>query len=96
LLPGAQGRGLGTRAVAEVLTYAFREVGAEYVFADPREGNAASRRIFDKNGLQRVDPDQAGNYALPNGGWYCGWERPFADTLLYVIWRSDWLRRQDV
>ncbi|MDQ2836518.1 MAG: acetyltransferase [Actinomycetota bacterium] len=53
--PGRCGHGLGTRLIAAILAeivQTWPEVGG--VLVDPEEGNRASRRVLEKNGLSLV------------------------------------------
>jgi uncharacterized protein (DUF952 family)/RimJ/RimL family protein N-acetyltransferase len=47
-----QGRGVGTRIVWFLLQDGFEGVGRERLYADVFQGNMASRRIMEKNGLR--------------------------------------------
>jgi [ribosomal protein S5]-alanine N-acetyltransferase len=47
------GKGLCTRAVAEVLAYAFGELGLHRVEAGTLVDNRASQRVLEKNGFER-------------------------------------------
>jgi [ribosomal protein S5]-alanine N-acetyltransferase len=47
------GRGLATRAVADVVTFAFAEAGLHRVEAGTLIDNVASQRVLQKNGFER-------------------------------------------
>jgi ribosomal-protein-alanine N-acetyltransferase len=49
-----QGRGLATRAVAEVLRVAFDELGLHRVEAGTLVDNIASQRVLEKNSFTRI------------------------------------------
>ena len=48
------GRGLATRAVAEVIDLAFRELGLHRLEAGTLVDNVASQRVLEKNGFDRI------------------------------------------
>ena len=61
------GRGLGTRAVAEVLLWARRQSRLRVIWALVAEGNRPSRRVLEGNGFTVVDrraPDERGDVPL--------------------------------
>lgn len=47
------GRGLATRAVAEVVEFAFTEAGLHRLEAGTLPDNVASQRVLEKNGFER-------------------------------------------
>ncbi len=49
--PDARGRGVMTRAMARVITYAFEDLGVRRVMAGAAVDNAASRHVIEANGL---------------------------------------------
>ena len=51
---GRNGRGLATDAVAELLAYAFRDVGLHRVEAATLVDNLPSQRVLEKNGFERI------------------------------------------
>jgi RimJ/RimL family protein N-acetyltransferase len=51
IAPRWQGRGHGSEMVRLLVDIAFRERGAERLYADAFVGNLASRRILEKNGF---------------------------------------------
>ena len=53
LAPAAQGRGLATKALADIIDHGFENLGARRIFADIDEENAASIRLFERLGFQR-------------------------------------------
>ncbi|MAW81307.1 MAG: GNAT family N-acetyltransferase [Parvularcula sp.] len=53
LCPAAQGRGFATKALSEIIDYAFDNLGARRIFADVDDENAASIRLFERLGFQR-------------------------------------------
>lgn len=52
--PQCWGRGYAGEASAAVLRHAFKELGLERVVADVDEPNAASIRVLEKLGMQRI------------------------------------------
>jgi ribosomal-protein-alanine N-acetyltransferase len=50
----SQGRGLATRAVAEILRFAFDELGLHRVEAGTLVDNVASQRVLERNGFTRI------------------------------------------
>jgi ribosomal-protein-alanine N-acetyltransferase len=50
----ANGRGLGTSAVAEVIPVAFGELGLHRLEAGTLVDNLASRRVLEKNGFEQI------------------------------------------
>ncbi len=53
LCPAAQGRGLATKALAEIIDHGFEKLGARRIFADVDVENLASVRLFERLGFQR-------------------------------------------
>jgi RimJ/RimL family protein N-acetyltransferase len=58
--PDARGRGVMTRAVREVVRYAFEDVGVRRVSAGAAVDNAASRRVIEANGLTAWGTERLG------------------------------------
>jgi RimJ/RimL family protein N-acetyltransferase len=48
---GSRGRGIGSRVIAELVSYGFGELGLHRLDAVIFVGNWASRRAFEKNGF---------------------------------------------
>ena len=48
------GRGLATRAVSDVIEFAFRELGLHRLEAGTQVDNVASRRVLEKNGFEAI------------------------------------------
>jgi ribosomal-protein-alanine N-acetyltransferase len=69
------GRGLATRAVAEVLDVAFGELGLHRLEAGTRVDNVASQRVLERNGFTRVGLLR--RHLLIQGEWHDHllWER---------------------
>lgn len=69
-----QGRGLGTRAVAELVRYAFERLEMTKLEAHVFVGNWASRRIFEKNGFDLEGTIRAAcrKRGRPVDEWYLG------------------------
>jgi ribosomal-protein-alanine N-acetyltransferase len=61
------GRGLATRAVAELVGRAFGELGLHRLEAGTLVDNIGSQRVLDKNGFERVG--LARKYLHINGAW---------------------------
>jgi ribosomal-protein-alanine N-acetyltransferase len=61
------GRGLCTRAVAEVIEIAFGELALHRLEAGTLVDNFASQRVLEKNGFERIGV--ARNYLLLGGEW---------------------------
>lgn len=85
--PDARGRGVMTRAMAEVLRYGFEDLGLRRMRAAAAVGNAASRHVIESNGLASWGTERLG--AEVHGGradlaWY--------DVLLEE-WRASRYRR---
>jgi [ribosomal protein S5]-alanine N-acetyltransferase len=64
---GRNGRGLATGAVAEILDYAFEDVGLHRVEAATLVDNASSQRVLEKNGFERIG--LARGYLRIAGDW---------------------------
>lgn len=79
VIPEQWGRGLATEMARAALAQAFHEVGLESVIAYTLPGNAASRRVMAKLGMERE-----GEFILRN-------ER-FPDGIAQVLYRA---RRED-
>jgi ribosomal-protein-alanine N-acetyltransferase len=73
------GRGLATGAIAEVVDYAFRELGLHRVEAGTAVDNVASQRVLEKNRFTRVGLLRA--HLLIRGAWvdHYLWERIVGD-----------------
>ncbi|MCD9152827.1 GNAT family N-acetyltransferase [Aeromicrobium duanguangcaii] len=63
----AQGRGLATRAIDEIVTLAFGRLGLHRIQAATRLDNAASQRILERNDFARVGI--ARDYLRVGGAW---------------------------
>ena len=61
------GRGLATRAVAEVVDLAFGELGLHRLEAGTLVDNVASQRVLEKNGFERIG--LARRYLKIAGDW---------------------------
>ena len=71
--PDARGRGVTTRAMAEVLRYAFEDLGVRRVSAGAAVDNTASRHVIEANGLTSFGTERLGT--VVRGGradieWY--------------------------
>ncbi len=64
---GHNGRGLASRAVAEVLELAFGELGLHRVEAGTLPDNLASQRVLEKNGFTRIGISR--EHLLVDGEW---------------------------
>ncbi|PQA88401.1 GNAT family N-acetyltransferase [Hyphococcus luteus] len=53
LCPAAQGRGLATKALADIIDRGFDKLGARRIFADIDEENVPSIRLFERLGFTR-------------------------------------------
>jgi len=62
-----QGRGLATRAVAEIVRMAYDELGLHRVEAGTLVDNVASQRVLEKNGFTRIGV--ARKHLLIAGKW---------------------------
>jgi len=60
LAPGSRGRGLGTRAVAELVDWLSRQPAVRTIEAEVHVGNTASRRILERVGLHQVSSSADG------------------------------------
>jgi RimJ/RimL family protein N-acetyltransferase len=81
--PAFQGRGLMTEAADRVTDYAFRELAWPHLWLSNAQGNAASRRIKEKQGARLVD---------------LGIRKFVGGETSQMIWRlsrDDWLARRD-
>ncbi|MBO0847551.1 MAG: GNAT family N-acetyltransferase [Nocardioides sp.] len=58
--PDARGRGVVTRAMSEVVRYAFEDLGVRRVMAGAAVDNAASRRVIEANGLTEWGTERLG------------------------------------
>jgi RimJ/RimL family protein N-acetyltransferase len=58
--PDARGRGVVSRAMAEVVRYAFDDLGVRRVTAGAASGNAASRHVIEANGLRSWGTERLG------------------------------------
>jgi GNAT superfamily N-acetyltransferase len=79
LHPQLWGQGIASEAFAEVLRFAFEEVGCTLVSVDPTAGNDASVRVCERFGL--VFSHESANNA---------WGKP---QLFHTISRDTWFRR---
>jgi ribosomal-protein-alanine N-acetyltransferase len=61
------GRGLGSAAVAGMIRYAFDELGLHRLEAATLVDNAASQRVLEKNGFERIG--LARRYLRIDGEW---------------------------
>jgi ribosomal-protein-alanine N-acetyltransferase len=61
------GRGLATAAVEDVVAYAFDELGLHRVEAATLVDNAASQRVLEKAGFERIGVVRS--FLLINGAW---------------------------
>lgn len=75
----AAGRGLATRAVGEILDYAFDELGLHRVEAGTHVDNIASQRVLEHNGFTRVGTLR--RHLLIGGVWH--------DHYLYELIEDD-------
>jgi RimJ/RimL family protein N-acetyltransferase len=80
--PDARGRGVVTRAMAEVVRYAFEDLGVRRVTAGAAAGNAASRHVIEANGLRTWGTERLGTAV--HGGR--------ADIVWYDVLVEDWRR----
>jgi ribosomal-protein-alanine N-acetyltransferase len=63
----ANGRGLATKAVAELIPVAFGELGLHRLEAGTLTDNLASQRVLEKNGFERIG--LARGYLHVGGAW---------------------------
>jgi RimJ/RimL family protein N-acetyltransferase len=80
--PDFQGRGLMTEAADRVTDYAFRELAWPHLWLSNAQGNAASRRIKEKQGARLVD---LGIRQFVGGE---------TSQMIWRLGRDDWLARQ--
>jgi RimJ/RimL family protein N-acetyltransferase len=80
--PDARGRGVVTRAMAEVLRYAFEDLGVRRVAAGAAVDNAASRHVIEANGLTWFGTERLGT--VVRGGR--------ADIAWYDVLVEEWQR----
>jgi RimJ/RimL family protein N-acetyltransferase len=80
--PDARGRGVTTRAMAEVIRYAFEDLGVRRVTAAAAVDNAASRHVIETNGLTVFGVERLG--AVVRAGR--------ADLAWYDVLLDDWRR----
>ena len=80
--PEARGRGVVTRAVPSVTTYAFDGLGVARVKVLAAVDNTASRRVIEANGFTHTGIERLGTQIL--GG--------YADLALYDVLREEWTR----
>ena len=78
--PDARGRGLITRAVPLVTTYAFEELGVRRVRIGAAVGNAASRHVIESCGFRAYGTERLGTQV--GDGW--------VDLALYDVLREEW------
>jgi ribosomal-protein-alanine N-acetyltransferase len=64
---GANGRGLATEAVGEILATAFTEMGLHRIQADIMPDNVRSRRVLEKNGFVKFGTAREAYFI--GGGW---------------------------
>lgn len=82
------GRGYATEAAAELLTYAFDDVGVARVRGDCHAANAGSRNVLRKLGMRAVDSGKL-------GPWLRGLRyREFQPILRFAIERHEHDARQ--
>jgi [ribosomal protein S5]-alanine N-acetyltransferase len=67
----ANGRGLATKAVAELIPVAFGELGLHRLEAGTLTDNLASQRVLEKNGFERIG--LARGYLHIGGDWRDHW-----------------------
>ncbi|MGA8246256.1 MAG: GNAT family N-acetyltransferase [Nocardioides sp.] len=78
--PDARGRGVTTRAMAEVIRYGFEGLGVRRIKAGAAAGNSASRRVIEANGLTAWGTERAGTEV--HGGR--------ADLVWYDVLVEEW------
>lgn len=78
--PAYRGQGIMTEAVGAVIRYMLREAEANRVYCSVREGNMASCRVCEKNGMQHEGVLRQ-HYARQDGG--------YDDVYIYGILASD-------
>ena len=79
--PWMRKQGIMTEAVGGVLRYMLTDAGANRVYCSVRDGNAASRRVCEKNGM-RHEGVMRQHYARQDGG--------YDDVHIYGILRIEW------
>lgn len=84
LIPEYRGRGIATRSVQRMTTWAFSKLGIERIFADPYLLNAASIRIPEQLGFDfvRIEP----RAECIDGTWH--------DLRIYGMDAAEWFRRE--
>jgi len=80
--PDARGRGVMTRAMAEVMRYVFEELGVRRVTAGSAVDNAASRRVIEANGLTPFGTERLGTVVRTGR----------ADIVWYDVLIEEWRR----
>ena len=83
IAPRHRGKGYMTEAVGAVIRYMLLKAEANRVYCSVREGNIASRRVCEKNGM-RCEGVLRQHYARQDGG--------YDDVCVYGIIRSDLTR----
>jgi RimJ/RimL family protein N-acetyltransferase len=78
--PDARGRGVMTRAMAEVVRYAFEDLGVRRVTAGAAVDNAASRHVIEANGLSAWGVERLGTVVLTGR----------ADLVWYDVLLEEW------
>jgi RimJ/RimL family protein N-acetyltransferase len=78
--PEARGRGVVSRAMRRVVSYAFEDLGVRRVTAGAAVDNAASRHVIERNGLRAWGTERAGTAVL--GGR--------ADLVWYDVLVEEW------
>lgn len=78
--PDARGRGVMTRAMAEVVRYGFEDLGVRRIHAGAAAGNRASRHVIEANGLTPWGTERMGTEVL--GGR--------ADLVWYDVLVEEW------
>ena len=69
-----QGKGIGTRAIAELVRYGFGELGLHRLCAELFRDNWSSRRAFEKNGfaLEGTTLQSTLKQGFPRDQWLLG------------------------
>lgn len=78
--PAYRGQGIMTEAVGGVIRYMLLEAQANRVYCSVREGNIASRRVCEKNGMKHEGVLRQ-HYARQDGG--------YDNVYIYGIIKSD-------
>lgn len=78
--PAYRRKGIMTEAVAAVIRYLIFDAGANRVYCSVREGNLASRRVCEKNGM-RLEGTLRQHYGRPDGG--------YDNVCIYGVIRAD-------